>query len=622
MIIRRRISTTLLPPLNQLLRRLHTLPTTNPIFSDYYNFSDAESFNNYHAYLSLLQSFVSRKAIGPGKQLHARLLLSNLGFDTVLATKLVNLYSVCNHLPYAHSLFDRIPKRNIFLWNILIRGYAWNGPFESAVSLYYQMLDHGILPDNFTFPFVLKACSALSDIDNGREIHKLAVLTRWELDVFVAAGLIDMYSKCSSVVDARRLFDRILNRDVVLWNSMIAAYSQNGHPSEALSLFRKMALEGFKPSVATLVTVISASADAAALLRGREIHGFSWRMGFSSADKVNTALVDMYAKSGFVQLARVLFEQLVEKRVVSWNAMISGYAMHGHADEALALFDKLRKEAILLPDNITFVGVLSACSRAGLLHEGRRFFDSMLQDFSIKPTVQHYTCMIDLLGHAGRLAEAHQLIKEMPMKPDSGVWGALLNGCKIHGDIELGEKALRELIELEPDDAGNYVILSNIYCQTRNWEEAAKIRKRMTDRGLKKTVACSWIEVKNKDHAFLVGDLSHPQSKEIYGELEILEGLMQQAGYVPDTMPVFHNVSDDEKRNMVRSHSERLAIAFGLISTPPGTKLMVKKNIRVCEDCHVAIKFISQIVNREIIIRDVNRYHHFKGGHCSCLDYW
>ncbi|KAK8954796.1 Pentatricopeptide repeat-containing protein [Platanthera zijinensis] len=622
MIVRTRAERAFLPSLNQLLHQFHSFTAANPIPSDYYSFSGPQSYNKYHFYVSLLQSFVSQKAIGPGKKLHARLLLSNLGFDTVLATKLVNLYSVCNHLTNAHKLFDRIPKRNIFLWNILIRGYAWNGPFETAISLYYQMLDYGLLPDNFTFPFVLKACSALSAIDTGREIHKLAVLTGWESDVFVAAGLIDMYSKCSSVHDARSLFDRISNRDVVLWNSMIAAYSQNGRPSDALSLFRDMALEGFRPSEATLVTVISASADAAALPRGREIHGFGWRMGFSSFDKVNTSLVDMYMKSGWVRLARVLFEQLVEKRIVSWNAMISGYAMHGHAIEALSLFDKMKKEAILLPDNITFVGVLSACSHAGMVHEGQRFFDSMQQDFSISPTVQHYTCLIDLLGHAGRLEEAHQLIGTMPMKPDSGVWGALLNGCKIHGDVELGEKALRELINLEPDDAGNYVILSNLYCQARMWEEAAKIRNKMIDRGLKKSIACSWIEVKNYNHAFLVGDLSHPQSDEIYGELERLEGLMQQAGYVPDTMSVFHNVGDDEKRNMVRSHSERLAIAFGLISTPSGARLMVKKNIRVCEDCHVAIKFISRIVNREIIIRDVNRYHYFKDGQCSCRDYW
>ncbi|XP_008783875.2 pentatricopeptide repeat-containing protein At4g21065 [Phoenix dactylifera] len=591
------------------------LPQNHPIPNN-------TSPRDYRNYSSLLQSFVTRKALEPGKQLHARLILSGLRFDTVLATKLVNLYSVCNSLPDAHNLFDRIHKGNLFLWNVLIRGYAWNGPYEVALKLYYQMLDHGLEPDNFTFPFVLKACSALSALEVGRDIHDLVIRTRWNSDVFVGAGLIDMYAKCGCVDEARDVFDRIPDRDVVLWNSMIAAYSQNGHPSEALSLCRDMVAKGFQPTVATLVTVISASADAAALPRGREIHGFCWRRGFESQDKVKTALVDMYAKSGWVGVARVLFEQLVEKRAVSWNAMICGYGMHGHADEALALFDKMREEAQVLADHITFVGVLSACNHGGLMEEGRQFFNLMVKEYSIEPTVQHYTCMIDLLGHSGNLDEAYQLIQDMSMKPDSGVWGALLNGCKIHRNVELGELALQKLIELEPNDAGNYVLLSNIYAQAGKWEEAARVRKLMTDRGLKKSIACSWIEVKGTVHAFLVGDLSHPRSEEIYAELEILEGLMKEAGYVPDTMSVFHDVEDDEKQNMVRSHSERLAIAFGLISTPPGTQLLVTKNLRVCEDCHAAIKFISKIVEREIIIRDVNRYHHFKDGECSCQDYW
>lgn len=578
---------------------------------------------DYRNYSSLLQSFVTRKALEPGKQLHARLILSGVGFDTVLATKLVNLYTVCNSLLEAHNLFDRIHKGNLFLWNVLIRGYAWNGPYDVALKLYYQMLDHGLEPDNFTFPFVLKACSSLSALEVGRDIHDHVRRTRWESDVFVSAGLIDMYAKCGCVDDAREVFDRILHRDVVLWNSMIAAYSHNGHPSDALSLCRDMVAKGFQPTVATLVTVISASADVAALPRGREIHGFSWRRGFESQDKVKTALVDLYAKSGWVRVARVLFEQLMEKRVVSWNAMICGYGMHGHANEALSLFDKMREEeAQVLPDHITFVGVLSACNHGGLMEEGRQFFNLMVKNYSIEPTVQHYTCMIDLVGHSGKLDEAFQLIQDMSMKPDSGVWGALLNACKTHRNVEMGELALQKLIELEPNDAGNYVLLSNIYAQAGKWEEAAKVRKLMTDRGLKKSIACSWIEVKGMIHAFLVGDLSHPRSEEIYAELELLEGLMKEAGYVPDTMPVFHDVEDDEKHNMVRSHSERLAIAFGLISTPPGTQLLVTKNLRVCEDCHSAIKFISKIVEREIIVRDVNRYHHFKDGECSCQDYW
>lgn len=543
-----------------------------------------------------------------------------LGFDLFLATKLVNFYSVCDSLRNAHLLFDRIPKSNLFLWNVLIRGYAWNGPYEAAISLYHQMLEYGLAPDNFTFPFVLKACSALSAIEEGRNIHEHAIRTGWETDVFVGAALIDMYAKCGCVRSAREVFDKIEERDAVLWNSMLAAYSQNGHPDESLALCSEMALAGLRPTEATLVTVISASADIAALPQGKELHGFSWKHGFESNDKVKTALVDMYAKCGSVKVARNLFERLKEKRVVSWNAIITGYAMHGHANEALDLFEEMKEKS--LPDHITFVGVLAACSHGGLLDEGWIFFESMVRDYRIVPTIQHYTCMVDLLGHCGRLDEAYNLIMQMRAMPDSGVWGALLNSCKIHGNVELGEVALEKLIELDPDDSGNYVILSNIYAQAGKWEGVARLRKLMIDRGIKKGTAYSWIEVKNKVYAFLSGDTSHPDSDAIYTELKRLEGRMKEAGYVPDTGSVFHDVEDDEKTNMVCSHSERLAIAFGLISTPPGTRLLITKNLRVCEDCHVAIKFISKITEREITVRDVNRYHHFEDGICSCGDYW
>ncbi|MQL95556.1 hypothetical protein Taro_028219 [Colocasia esculenta] len=581
-----------------------------------------QSGQRYQLYLSLLQTLANQRDIKHGKQLHAQLIHLGLAFDNVLATKLVHLYSVSHCLSYAHALFDKIPKRNVFLWNVLIRGYAWDGPHEMALKLYNQMLDHGLQPDNFTFPFVLKACSALSDVETGRHVHEHVVRSRWESDVFVGAGLIDMYAKCGCVADAQEVFDKILHRDVVLWNSMIAAYSQNAYPLRALMLCRDMVLNGFKATEATLVTVISASGDASVLPKGREVHGLSWRLGFHRNDRVKTALVDMYAKSGWVWVARSLFEQLAERRLISWNTMIAGYAMHGHASEALSLFERMKKEAQVLPDQITFVGVLSACRHGGLIELGWDFFDSMLRDYSIEPSIQHYTCMIDLLGHSGRLGKAYDLIKEMPMRPDSGIWGSLLNACKIHRNVELGELALQKLIELEPDDAGNYVILSNIYSQAGNWEGVAKMRNVMKQKGLKKAVACSWIEIKNKVHTFLVGDTSHPQSDEIYAELDMLEGLAKDAGYIPDTMPVFHNVEDDEKAIMVRSHSERLAVAFGLVSTPPGTRLLVTKNLRVCEDCHTVIKFISKIVEREIILRDVNRYHTFRDGKCSCGDYW
>ncbi|KAL5575173.1 hypothetical protein UlMin_016872 [Ulmus minor] len=596
-----------MPSFQRPFRRL--MPACQPVYG-----------STSSCYASLLQSCITTKAVNPGKQIHARLCQMGLGFNPFLATKLVNLYCLCNSIRDAHNLFVRIPKNNLFLWNVLIRGFAWNGPYELAISLYHQLFDYGLVPDRYTFPFVLKACSALSAIEQGKKIHELVVYTKCETDVFVGAALIDMYAKCGCPERARQVFDKIEVRDSVLWNSMLAAYSQNGHPGESFSLCKEMALTGLKLTQATLVTVISASADIAALPQGMELHGFSWRNGFESDDKVKTALVDMYAKSGWIKVARTLFDRLGGKRVVSWNAMLTGYAMHGYADEALNLFEEMKKEA--MPDHITFVGVLRACSHGGLVDKGWMFFGLMIRVYNIDPTVQHYTCMVDLLGHCGQLDKAYNLIMDMKVIPDSGIWGALLNSCKIHGNVELAELAVNKLTELEPDDAGNYVILSNIYAQCGRWEGVERLRKLMMDKGIKKSIARSWIEVKNKVHAFLTGDTSHPNSKAIYAELKRLGGLMTEAGYVPSTGSVFHDVEDDEKTNMVCAHSERLAIAFGLISTQPGTRLLITKNIRVCEDCHVAIKFISKITEREITVRDVNRYHHFKDGICSCGDFW
>ncbi|KAL7107420.1 hypothetical protein ACP275_06G053100 [Erythranthe tilingii] len=579
-----------------------------------------------HHYASVLKSCISQKSIEPGKQIHARLCLNGAVLSNVnLATQLVNLYIVCKSLRHAHHLFDRIPNPNIFLWNILIRGYAWNGPYEAAISLYRQLLDQELVPDKFTFPFALKACSALSEIDVGREIHERVRKTGWETDVFVAAALVDMYAKCGCVSESRQVFDKIADKDVVLWNSMLAAYSQNGHPEECLKLCSEMASRGYlKPTEATLVTAVSASADSSAVIQGRELHGYSWRIGFKFNDKVNTGLIDMYAKSGNVEAARVLFEGLSERRLVSWNAMITGYAMHGHAHEALHLFDKMSER--IEPDQITFVGVLSACNHGGLIDEGRMRFDSMVNNYGIKPNIQHYTCMVDLLGHSNCLDEAYSLVMKMNVAPDCGVWGALLNSCKIHKNVEMGEFAFERLIEMGRECSGSYVIMSNIYAQAGKWEGVAKVRKSIREtKSIKKSVGCSWVEVRGKVHAFVCGDnsnTSHPMWDDISAELNELGGLIAGAGYIANVSPVFYDVESDEKAEMVRWHSERVAVAFGLISTPAGSKLLITKNLRICEDCHVAVKIVSRVKGREIVVRDVNRYHRFVGGVCSCGDFW
>jgi pentatricopeptide repeat protein len=310
-----------------------------------------------------------------------------------------------------------------------------------------------------------------------------------------------------------------------------------------------------------------------------------------------------------------------KKDIVVWNAAISGLAMSGHVKAAFGLFGQMEKSGIE-PDGNTFVGLLCACTHAGLVDEGRQYFNSMERVFTLTPEIEHYGCMVDLLGRAGFLDEAHQLVKSMPMEANAIVWGALLGGCRLHRDTQLVEVVLKKLIALEPWHSGNYVLLSNIYAASHKWEEAAKIRSIMSERGVKKIPGYSWIEVDGVVHQFLVGDTSHPLSEKIYAKLGELAKDLKAAGYVPTTDHVLFDIEEEEKEHFIGCHSEKLAVAFGLISTAPNDKILVVKNLRVCGDCHEAIKHISRIAGREIIVRDNNRFHCFTDGLCSCKDYW
>eukprot|EP01018_Ginkgo_biloba_P019534 Gb_23934 [translate_table: standard] len=665
--------------------------------------------------------FKSCTSIKHLQQLHAHLLISVGDQNIIFLTKLVTMYAMSGSMADARLLFDKICPRNVPLWNAMIRAYAWNGPFEEALELYYQMKLTGIQPNKFTFPFVLKACASLSALQDGMGIHddiirdgfesdhfvgnslvamyakcgsietarqvfdKMLVrdLISWnamiagyaqnghakeawtllkemqrqgikpdlitvvsilpvcslvyglqqgkgfhtylirsgfESSVFASNALVDMYAKCGSTEIARQLFDKMYKRDVISWNAMIAGYAQNGHWNEALILLSQMQLQNVKPNLVTMASILSACAHLSALQQGKEIHGYIIRSETIS-DVVGNALIDMYAKCGSIEIARQLFDKMSKGNVVSWNAMIAGYGMHGHSENALSLFSQMQQKG-MKPDHITFVSVLSACSYACLLDEGIRCFNSMSQDYCITPMVEHYACMVDLLGRSGLLDEAHNLIKNMPLKPNGAVWGALLGACRIHGNIVLGEHAAEHLFELEPENSGCYVLLSHIYAEAGRWDGVAKVRKIMKDRRVKKSPGCSWIEINNRVHTFFMGDKLHPQSEKIDAMLATLAAQMKEAGYVPNTNSVLLYVEDEVKESMLCSHSEKLAIAFGLINTSPGIPIRVMKNLRVCSDCHNATKFISKIVKREIIVRDANRFHHFKDGLCSCGDYW
>eukprot|EP01018_Ginkgo_biloba_P025611 Gb_06576 [translate_table: standard] len=343
-----------------------------------------------------------------------------------------------------------------------------------------------------------------------------------------------MYSKCGLLKDARQMFDKMIERDRISWNSMIAGYAEHTHDEEALKLFEEMQRVGFKPDHFTFSNVLSVCAALAALGQGRHVHAQIISTGFESDVGVGNALVDMYAKCGSIEDARQVFDKMPKRNIISWNAMIVGYAQHGDGNETLVLFEQMQ-HAHVKPNKITFVGILAACNHRGLVDEGRHHFDSMSIDYGIIPEADHYSCMVGLLGRAGCLDEAEDLINKMPFEPDAVIWGGLLAACRLYNNMELGKRVAEYLFELEPQSSAAYVALSNIYASCGSWDYVAKMRKLMKDKVLKKEPGCSWIEVKNKVHVFIVEDQSHPQTKQIYETLEVLAGQMKEAGYVPDT---------------------------------------------------------------------------------------
>jgi len=315
------------------------------------------------------------------------------------------------------------------------------------------------------------------------------------------------------------------------------------------------------------------------------------------------------------------FEEIRDHRnVVSWTAMIAAFQQHGDGDRAIELFDEMLEEGIE-PDYITFVCVLSACSHKGLIDQGFRYFGSMSKVYKIAPGREHYACMVDMLGRAGRLEEAKQFIDRMPVKPDSSAWGALLGACRNFGDLELGEQVAQRLFEIEQENPGNYVLLANIYAYHGRLEEAREVRRLMGCKGVRKETGCSWTDVKNTTYTFTVHDRSHSRTKEIYEMLKKLEGMVKEKGYVADTRFAV-NDTNGHKEQGLWYHSERLALAFALISLPADAPIRIKKNLRTCVDCHAVMKIVSGILQREIVIRDINRFHRFTDGLCSCGDYW
>ncbi|KAL4311657.1 hypothetical protein GQ457_01G048490 [Hibiscus cannabinus] len=570
--------------------------------------------------VSILPSVANMGSVKIGRSVHGYVLRAGFEGLVNVNTALVDMYSKCGYIRIGRLIFDGMRQRTTVSWNSMIDGYVRSGYAEEAMGIFERMLDEGVEPTDVTIMGAAHACADLGDLDRGIFVHKLSDKLKLGGNVSVMNSLISMYSKCKRVDLAVHIFGKLHGKTLVSWNAMILGFAQNGRVNDALNYFYEMHSQNLRPDTFTMVSVIPALAELSVTRQAKWIHGYCIRSCLDDDIFVMTALVDMYAKCGEIHTARKLFNRMNERHVTTWNAMIDGYGTHGLGKAAIELFNEMQKGTVK-PNDVTFLSVLSACSHAGMVEEGRSYFTSMKRDYGIEPALDHYGAMVDLLGRAGRLDEALNFIQKMPIEPGINVYGAMLGACKIHKNVELGEKAAKKLFALNPDEGGYHVLLANIYATASMWGEVAKVRTIMKKKGLQKTPGCSVVELRNEVHSFYSGTTNHPQSKRIYAFLEELGDKMKAAGYVPDTSSI-HDVEDAVKEQLNSTHSERLAIAFGLLNTSDGTPIHVRKNLRVCGDCHTATKYISLVTGREIIVRDMQRFHHFKNGTCSCGDYW
>lgn len=604
-----------------MIRGLVSVDRMDDALRHYVDMREAGISPDNFTYPFALKACARLRDLVNGTRIHADAVKSGFELDVFVKTGLLSMYAQCGCLDDAHALFDGMPVKNVVSWTAIISAYIAEGRLEEALGMFRKFLELGLLPDSFTLVRVLTACSQLGDSRTGEWIDRLSDEKGMDKNVFVATSLIDMYTKCGNMEKAHLVFDRIIEKDVVAWSAMIGGYSSNGFPREALELFFQMQATGMKPDCFTMVGVLSACARLGALELGQRVSCLMDTNDFLKNAVLGTALIDMYAKCGSTSWAWDVFVRMIDRDLIVWNAMISCLAMTSHGSLSFGLFAQLGKLGFT-PDGNTFIGLLCGCTHTGLVEDGRRYFRSMTGLYGINPRIEHYGCMVDLLCRAGLLKEAYELIQRMPMEANAVVWGAMLGGCRMYRDSELAQHVLKKLIELEPLNSGNYVLLSNIYATSGRWEESAKLRETMKEKRIQKTPGCSWVEVKGIVHEFRVGDKSHPFSEQIYFKLDELGKQLKLMGYVPTTEVVLFDVEEEEKEHSLGYHSEKLAIAFGLIALQPEDTIRVVKNLRVCNDCHVAIKLISKLTCREIIVRDNNRFHCFRDGSCSCNDYW
>ncbi|CAG7886428.1 unnamed protein product [Brassica rapa] len=560
------------------------------------------------------------ESLSLNKQVHVHAIQTNNVSDSFVSTALIDAYCRNRCMKEAEVLFER-NSFDLVACNAMMSGYTQSNDGHKTLKLFALMHHQGERSDDFTLATVLKTCGSLFEVNQGKQVHAYAVKSGYDLDLWVSSGVLDMYVKCGDMRAAQFAFNCIPVPDDVAWTTMISGCIENGEEERAFHVYSQMRLMGVLPDEFTIATLAKASSCLTGLEQGRQIHANALKLNCTGDTFVGTSLVDMYAKCGSIDDAYTLFKRIEMRKIAAWNAMLVGLAQHGEGEEALQLFEQMKSLGIR-PDKVTFIGVLSACSHSGLVSEAYKHIESMHRDYGIKPEIEHYSCLADALGRAGLVREAEKLIESMSLEASASMYRALLAACRVQGDTETGKRVATKLLELEPLDSSAYVLLSNMYAAASKWSEMKLARTMMKGQKVKKDPGFSWIEVKNKIHLFVVDDRSNPQSELIHKKVKDVIRDIKQEGYVPETDFTLVDVEEEEKERALHHHSEKLAVAFGLMSTPPSTLIRVIKNLRVCGDCHNAMKYISKVYDREIVLRDANRFHRFKDGKCSCGDFW
>uniref|UniRef100_A0A0E0JIZ8 DYW domain-containing protein n=1 Tax=Oryza punctata TaxID=4537 RepID=A0A0E0JIZ8_ORYPU len=486
-----------------------------------------------------------------GEQMHGLIVKDGLLDFISVENSLVTMYAKAGCMDAAFHVFESSRERNSITWSAMITGYAQNGEADRAVYMFSQMHAAGFTPTEFTFVGVLNASSDLGALAVGKQAHGLMVKLGFEVQIYVKSALVDMYAKCGCIADAKEGFDQLYEVDIVLWTAMVSGHVQNGEHEEALTLYARMDKEGIIPSKSTIASGLRACAGIAALEPGKQLHTQIVKYGLGLGAPVGSALSTMYSKCGNLEDGMCVFRRMPDRDVIAWNSIISGFSQNGCGNGALDLFEEMKMEGTI-PDHITFINILCACSHMGLVDRGWEYFSLMTKDYGLTPRLDHYACMVDILSRAGMLKEAKDFIESITIDHGTCLWRIVLGACRSLRDFDVGAYAGERLMELGTGDSSAYILLSNIYASQRKWNDVERVRHLMRLRGVNKDPGCSWVELNNRVHVFVVGEQQHPEAENINAQLRRLAKHMKDEGYHPTTKFSF----DEELGPLSESHEE------------------------------------------------------------------